>query len=398
MVSKCLINDKLEDERMKYKTLWAILSFTLMMGVVFLSCSGPDQPTYDSSHPDPNPAGAAVPKVDSLSPGEGYLKDVIKIYGSGFNSNPAYNLVAFGTNVGKVMSASPTELSVQTPNIAGETVSVKVGIKGSEYWSQETPFTFKNTLDTVDNEIVWPNGVAVDDAGNVYVGSADEGVIYKITPDGTKSQFAEVPVSGSIKFGPGHYLYVCEQGEDKIEKISPDGSSISEAVSVPSPVAFDWDQNGNMYIVQNETGIHKFDTSGNLTYMTDLGTAKCCRVFDNYLYVTAIWDGKISRFEITSGGLGAEEVVMEELDSPLGIEFDADGTMYYTLAWETSLYSMTADGTEEVLYEGQLMTPMHYINFTGKKMYIVYPGWADVGTTMSAYIGVEQAPNYGLNF
>jgi sugar lactone lactonase YvrE len=150
-----------------------------------------------------------------------------------------------------------------------------------------------------------------------------------------------------------------------------------------------------MYIVENETGIHRLDPSGTLTYMVDLSTAKCCRVFENYLYVTAIWDGKISRFEINSGGLGEEEIVMEEMDSPLGIEFDANGTMYYTLAWETSLYTLTPDGSEEILYEGELMTPMHYLTFYGKKMYIVYPGWADVGTTMSAYVGVEQAPNYG---
>ena len=105
-----------------------------------------------------------------------------------------------------------------------------------------------------------------------------------------------------MEFGPDNYLYVCEQGEEKIERISPDGSTVEEVVSVPGPVDFDWDQDGNMYIVENETGIHRLDPSGTLTYMVDLSTAKCCRVFENYLYVTAIWDGKISRFEITSGG------------------------------------------------------------------------------------------------
>jgi sugar lactone lactonase YvrE len=380
---------------MKYKTWWVILSFSLIVGIIIFSCSAPDEPTYGSKHPDPNPSGLATPILDSLSPGEGYLKDIIKVYGSGFNTNPEYNFISFGKNIGNILDATPNELTVQTPNISNDTVNVRVSIKGSEYWSKELPFVFKNTLETIDEEIVWPNGVAVDDNDNVYVGSADEGVIYKIEPNGDKSEFASVPISGSMEFGPDNYLYVCEQGEEKIERISPDGSTVEEVVSVPGPVDFDWDQDGNMYIVENETGIHRLDPSGTLTYMVDLSTAKCCRVFENYLYVTAIWDGKISRFEINSGGLGEEEIVMEEMDSPLGIEFDANGTMYYTLAWETSLYTLTPDGSEEILYEGELMTPMHYLTFYGKKMYIVYPGWADVGTTMSAYVGVEQAPNYG---
>jgi hypothetical protein len=78
------------------------------------------------------------------------------------------------------------------------------------------------------------------------------------------------------------------------------------------------------------------------------------------------------------------------------LEFDADGTMYFTEAWETTLYTIKADGTEEVLFEDELMTPMRYLTFHNKILYIVYPGWGDVGEVMSAYIGVDQAPNWGL--
>jgi len=41
------------------------------------------------------------------------------------------------------------------------------------------------------------------------------------------------------------------------------------------------------------------------------------------------------------------------------------------------------------------MTPMRYTAFKGKNCYFVYPGWGDVGGVMKAYIGVEQAPDYG---
>lgn len=382
---------------MKYKITLVTLALAVFI-LLIIACEGPDQPTYTPSD-DPNPTGKSPASIDSVIPNQGYLKDVIKIYGKGFNSDPLYNFVSFGTQVGKCLSASSTMLEVLTPSINDQTVDVKVAIKGSEFWSNGSEFTFFNTLAVIDTEIVWPNGVAVDDNDNVYVGSAEDGIIYKIDPDGNKTEFASIAINGSMEFGPDNYLYVCELGEEKIERISPDGSMIEEVVSVPGPVDFDWDQAGNMYIVENETGIHRLDPSGTLTYMVDLSTAKCCRVFGNYLYVSAIWDGKISRFEITGSGLGDEEVIMEELDSPVGIEFDVNGTMYYTLAWETSLFTMDSDGNEEVLYEGELTdpaeSPIHYITFYKKKMYMVHPGWADVGLTMSAYIGVEQAPNYG---
>lgn len=379
---------------MKLKIMVVLLGIVLIIGLFLIACESPDQPTYDSSHPDPNPTGVAPAEVDSVSPNTGYLKDIIKIYGSGFNSAPENNFVAFGTKVAEVFTATPTMLEVKAPNISGEDVGVKVAVKGSEFWSDEVDFTFQDALSVIDEEIVWPNGVAVDDSENVYIGSADEGIIYKIAPNGNKTEFAYESINGAMEFGPDNYLYICEQGEGKIVRISPDGGTVEDVVEVDSPIDFDWDASGNLYIVSNWAGIYRYDSGGNLDEMVTLDNPKCIRVFENTLYCSDIWNSVILKYEITTSGLENEEIVYEG-DSPLAIEVDADGTLYFTEAWETSLYTITSDGTEEILYEGQLMTPMHYMTFYGKKMYIVYPGWGDVGMIMSAYIGVEQAPNYG---
>ncbi len=64
-------------------------------------------------------------------------------------------------------------------------------------------------------------------------------------------------------------------------------------------------------------------------------------------------------------------------------------------AWETSLFTVSAEGDEGVMFEEQLETPMHYLTFFDKAIYVVYPGWGDVGVVLKTYIGVEQAPNYG---
>jgi hypothetical protein len=204
-----------------------------------------------------------------------------------------------------------------------------------------------------------------------------------------------------MKFGPGGYLYVCTQGDGKIVRVSADGSTVEDYVEVESPIGFDWDANGDMFIVSNwidaegSGGIFKYTAGGTPIVITTLGSPKNCRVFGNYLYLNDIWGGRIVRFEITGSGLGEEELVTEA-DSPSCLEFDSEGRMYYTHAWETSLYTLEPDGSPgEVLYEGQLMTPMRYMMFRNKTLYIIFPGWGGVGKTMSAYIGVEEAPYYG---
>lgn len=377
------------------KVMW-VVGLLCMIGLILVACKGPLQPTYDEGNPDPNPTGGQAAAITSVNPNEGYLREDVTIQGSGFNLLPDLNFVAFGTKTGTVVTASATQLVVTTPAIAGQTVKVKVAIKGSEFWSNQVDFTFKEAVNWVADDINWPMGVEADDAGNVYVGSAGDEVIYKIAPDGTQSEFAAVPPSGAIGWGPDGYLYVAQSWEGKIVRISPDGSTIEDYVESGAAVDFDWASNGNMYILRNwGEGIDMYDGT-TVTHVMDYdGENKSCRIFGDYFYMCVIWNGTIVRFPITSDGLGDEEVVYEG-DSPVGLEFDAEGTMYFTEAWETTLYTIKADGTEEALFVDELLTPMRYLTFHNKILYIVYPGWGDVGEVVSAYIGVDQAPNWGL--
>ena len=38
---------------------------------------------------------------------------------------------------------------------------------------------------------------------------------------------------------------------------------------------------------------------------------------------------------------------------------------------------------------------MRYMTYYGQDIYIVYPGWADIGRVFKVHIGVDQAPRYG---
>ncbi len=371
----------------------------LLAALMLFACEKLENPAFGPENPDPNPSGLPAAALTALAPTEGFLKDVVKITGSGFDPDPSFNLVQFGNKTGEVLSATATELTVRAPNIDDATVTVRVAVKGSEFWSNQMSFIFKPTVRIIDEEIHWPKGVAVDDSDNVYVGSGSDEIVYKITPDGHKSEFAHVAVNGAIHFGPNHSLYVCNQEEGKIVRVSSDGGTVEDYVVTEGlhVIDFDWDAAGNMYIVANDSGIVKYDAGGNLSAAADLSTPKSCRVFGNYLYVTDIWDtGSVWRYEITASGLEHEEIIYTNHDvPPVGLEVDAEGTVYISEAWDAHLLAIKADHSTEVLFAEKLSAQMRYLTFHKKTIYAVHPGSGDVGTLFSAYIGVEQAPNYG---
>lgn len=374
--------------------------FTLVTVCVFcgLACEAPENATFGPGRPDPNPTGLPAATLTAVDPAEGFLKDVITIQGSGFNATPEFNLVQFGNRTGVVVAASATQLSVETPNLSDATVTVRVAVKGSEHWSNAMSFTFKPTLKVIDEEISWPKGVAVDANDNVYVGSGNDGVIYKITPAGEKSEFAQLTADGAMHFGQNGSLYVCNQSDGKIMQVSPEGAITDHVVTDGLAVIdFDWDAAGNMYLVANDSGIVKYDAGGTLSAAADLGSPKSCRVFQNYLYVTDIWEtSSVWRYEITAGGLtNGESIYTNEDSPPTGLEVDSQGTVYISEAWDVHILAIRADGATEILYDGKMATPMRYLSFHKKTIYAVHPGWGDVGVVFAAYIGVEQAPRYG---
>lgn len=381
---------------MKIRFLTGVAGIALFLGLLAVSCEeAPSQPQYgDPGNPDPNPTGGAAATLTALSATEGYLGDILTITGTGFNPTAEYNIVAFGTKVAELLSVTATTIEVVAPTLGGVTVDVKVAVRGSELWSNALEFTFKPAVILINDEINWPMGVDVDDAGNIYVGSATDEVIYKIDPDGVMTTFAEVAPSGAIRFGAEGWLYVCSSWDGVVNRISADGATVEEVAAAGAAVDIDWDAAGNTYVLRNwGEGVDRIDTEGVQTNVVgeEFGELKSCRIFGDYFYVTEIWAGTIWRFDITANGLENVTAVYEG-DSPVGLEIDEEGTVYFTEAWETSLYTLKEDGSTEVLFEEQLMTPMRYLTYHDKIIYIVYPGGGKVGEVMSVFIGIPQGP------
>jgi hypothetical protein len=381
------------------------LSITALVCLfIVLACENPENPVYGPNNPDPNPPGTPPAILTDITPSRAFLKEIVTITGSGFNTNPADNMVQFGTGVGVVLSATETELTVELPNLSGVTVECRVATRGAETWSNALDFEFNPAVLPRAGGLNWPMGVEADDEGNIYVGSANDEAIYKFDADGNQSVFAaDVPVWGALKWGPGGNLYVAAANEGQILSISPDGSTVDVYVDGAGSVSdFDWAENGNLYIIRTwgeGIGMYK---DGIVTDLVDGGDmdAKSGRVSEGYLYVSSGWEWAFRKYPITADGLGEGEIVY--WDGVLGVEADASGNIIHTIVDTYTIFSYTPDGSVDELFAGELEddagSHMRYIRYTGKSLYIVYPGWGSdgEGSVMQVYLGIDQATNWGL--
>jgi hypothetical protein len=371
--------------------------------IMVMACEVPDNPIYDSSHPDPNPPGTPAATITGINPSEGFFDEIVTINGSGFNPTPEENLVQIGQGAGTVITASATELTVSLPVKSGITVPCRVAPTGAIDWSNSIDFTYKPAVIVRAEGLNWPMGVEADDEGNVYVGSASDEKIYKFDSDGNQSTFAEVPVWGAMRWGPEGYLYVAAANEGQIIRVSPDGGTVEVYVDGTGSVTdFDWAENGNLYILRTwgeGIAMYKDNVVTDLVSGDDMDP-KAGRVVGDYLYVSSGWEWAFRKYPITADGLGDGEIVF--WDGVLGVEADINGNVMYTIVDTYTLFSMAPDGSTESLFEDALIdnaeSHLRYIRYHGKSVYAVHPGWSGdgEGSVKQIYLAVEQAPNWGL--
>ena len=107
-------------------------------------------------------------------------------------------------------------------------------------------------MSTIPFNIATPYGIAMDNAGNLYV-TANVPYVYKVTPQGTISTFSATPSSNAtgsgLAFDTAGNLFESLPQDGRVIRISPDGKSATTvAIGLTDPGGLAFDDAGNLFV------------------------------------------------------------------------------------------------------------------------------------------------------
>jgi sugar lactone lactonase YvrE len=115
-------------------------------------------------------------------------------------------------------------------------------------------FTPAGIKSTFANELGNPAGVAFDSRGNLFVSDNLHGLIIKITPAGVKSTFASgLNMPFGVAFDANGNLYEADEGSGSVFRFTPAGAKTTFASGFSTPAGLAFDPPGNLFI-SNFTG------------------------------------------------------------------------------------------------------------------------------------------------
>jgi len=396
---------------------------TIILSLYFLSCEE-DAPTevYTSDQ------GAPAPKITSVLPADSAYSSVteIRITGENFSASTdtiSGNKVYFDNLLGKIISATKTEFVVISPVIDGDSIKIKVvappAIPIAEYY----PYRLLPSVEkmTQFNPLESVTVIEIDKEGNLY-GFVTEGLagkVYKVTPNGDRTQYgtAPFPSASDMKFGPGGYLYVQQSGNRNIHRINPGGGSAQVFVALPATSNrmkfYDFDNNQYLFAGGTRTGMFSINhlTGSNIKVGNyENHDIRSVRVYNGYVYVTATYNGTNTTFPaegiwrsqiLSNGTLSNAEVVFNWAATgfnagslaSIPITFSISGDMFVGTDLKNSVMIVHNDGSFEFLYPSLIEPISLQIVWDNGKF--LYQNRANQGGVFRIYTNQLGAPYYG---
>jgi len=383
--------------------------FLFLALVFFMGC----EKEYTSIW-DPNKQYRPNPIITGVEPAGGAFAGISEITIKGENFSPVKeeNFVYFDGSKATVLSASETELIVRAPNIAGDSLRIKVRVTGAILFAEYFPYKLELAVveygDFGDYDDAY--GIACDKDENLYVSLMGKKVV-KVTPDGERHHYATTSFAkaSAMKMGPGGYLYYLNILRYMFRV--PPGGGRDELFAVLPGGAYDldFDSLGNIYCGGSGGAIYRVKPDGSSQVAADYPSVsiKAVRVFNGYVYVGGvdntghqyIWRNRI----ISADELGSNEVYFDwsnEIDPTsevLSITFAADGDMYVGTNAPEAIIIVHPDGSHEPLYPG-VIEPESYALSWGNGPYL-YVNRRSTDVTKKRIIRINMqkqgAPYYG---
>jgi uncharacterized protein (TIGR03437 family) len=377
----------------------------LLAGIlVFIACSKKGE------------EGTAIvlPTILSISPTDAGTGDVVTITGTNFSPVAVNNNVKVDGTTVTVVAASATQLQIVIPaGLVSGTVTVTVTVDG-QTGNYSFPFTKLATISTFAGSVAgyadgkgvnaafkFPDGIAIDASGNIFVCDRSNRRIRKITPAGDVTTFAgsgAVPTTRRGTDGTGlaasfispsciaidasGNLFVGDgiSGDlFKIRKVTPSGVTTTLTPDFTDMTGLAFDPSGNLFILEGsmaqiwkmtpggvfttfagQRGVHGWadgtgagatfdllagiaiDASGNL-YVTDLGPSNIRKITSSGV-VTTLAGSKVGGMGVNIVGNTDGAGLVARFYSPSGLAFDGSGNLYVMDSGNSLMRKITPSG------------------------------------------------------
>ena len=168
------------------------------------------------------------------------------------------------------------------------------------------------TQSTFASGLSWPDGVAFDAAGNMFVADYQSGHIYEFTPSGVRSTFASgLFYPSGLAFNSAGDLFEADWFTSTIKKYTPSGVKSTFASGLDGVAGLAFGAVGD-------------------------------------LLVTSFNDGTITR--ITPAGV--QSTFASGLNNPFGLAFNSAGDLFVADVGSGNIFEFTPDGTQSTFASG----------------------------------------------
>ncbi len=344
-----------------------------LIAFVFALLMGCDRTPTPSVFVENQPADRPDPVITSMTPKNEWLSGIgaITIHGNNFSTVLEENAVFFGGTPATILSASATELMVETPNVEGDSLEVKVSVLGALLFSNRVVYKLQSAIQDIGNygaagEKIF--GIAIDADENIYL-SIQPRRIDRILADGTKEDNFIKSTGGvkadNMRFGPGNDLYTLSKRNTIYRNASGNTNGSTWLSGLPDKeFDLDFDQNGNIYIAGEGDSLTLVHPDKSFETVAGYVGAfiKAVRLYNGYVYVAGtaadgqqmVWRNQIN----APNQLGANQAVFnltQELGENIEIftmTFDENGDMYLGITGDDPILIVHPDGSHEPLYPG----------------------------------------------
>jgi hypothetical protein len=327
---------------------------------------------YDESRPE-----TVKPMITQMTPAEGMAGvQYLTLTGENFSGNPANNLVYIDGYQCEITANSQTSITVRRPDRYGDSCQVKIVNTETIEFGIFEPYRIEQAYASIGGfpQTTELLAMTVDRDENVYVFQKTPRTMYKVSPDGSKTELgtSSKAVTDAVPGPNGKIILLMNHAN--IQAMNPsDGSEELWVTVTNKKVQYgDFDANGCFYAGGSNTDliVVKPDLSFAASGQYPKANINAIRVFDGNLYIlaedlTANADPRIAIWKHAildaAGTLGEKTVFLDPAltgayaDSVFhDIEFSAAGGLFVGTANLQPVLRVAPDLSSELYYKNLL--------------------------------------------